>query len=111
MAFCLNISEILLIGETSAVTACVVGISKLLVVISLSQIIFGVDANPVNVTGVFITALGIGYYNYYKYQQKLEASGKLSYNQVIDDQIPPIESIEKRQPRRIDSGFDSFHKP
>lgn len=87
-AFLLNLSEIMLIGATSAVTTCVVGIAKMLVAILLAQGIFGFDLNSVNVTGIVITMLGIAGYNYNKFQEK-KAKKRIPY--VKQNDLPEFE--------------------
>jgi len=89
MALMLNLSEILLIGTTSALTACVVGVCKLLIAITIAQMIgYGASLGPVNIAGICITVIGIAGYNYWKMQQRKgdkEPLRNIPYNEVFDD--------------------------
>lgn len=90
LAFLLNLSEIMMIGATSAITACVVGIGKMLLAIFIAQGLFGVNLNSTNVAGIFVTVIGIGAYNYRKFEEK-QAKKKIAYVQQKDDFFPEFE--------------------
>lgn len=66
VAFLLSISEFVVTRKTSALTLCVTGISKQVLIIGLAMIIFGDRMRFANVVGFAITIAGIGLYNYYK---------------------------------------------
>jgi len=68
IAFSLNFSELLVIQKTSALTMCVIGILKFVIVIPISVAVFGHHLNVVNVMGIFVTGIGIGLYQYTKYR-------------------------------------------
>jgi len=68
IAFSLNFSELLVIQKTSALTMCVIGILKFVIVIPISVAAFGHHLNAVNVMGIFVTGIGIGLYQYTKYR-------------------------------------------
>jgi len=101
LAFLLNISEIMLIGSTSAVTTCVVGITKVIVLMLLSQVIFGPDLNQLKTTGVIVTLIAVFGYNLIKLQERHEKK-KLQKYSIMD--IPgdtsymPLVRKHKRPP-------------
>ncbi|RIA92617.1 triose-phosphate transporter family-domain-containing protein [Glomus cerebriforme] len=66
LAFCMTIAEFALIKNTSTVTLSVAGISKEVVVISLSVLIYHDVLTPINLLGLVISISGIAGYNYYK---------------------------------------------
>ncbi|CAI2171429.1 14822_t:CDS:2 [Funneliformis geosporum] len=66
LAFCMTIAEFALIKNTSTVTLSVAGISKEVVVITLSVLIYHDELTPINLLGLFISITGIIGYNYYK---------------------------------------------
>ncbi|KAK6358718.1 Triose-phosphate Transporter [Orbilia blumenaviensis] len=66
VAFCMTASEFALLRRTSVVTLSICGIFKEVVTISASATIFHDVLTPVNITGLFVTILSIGGYNYIK---------------------------------------------
>ncbi|CAG8517963.1 12254_t:CDS:2 [Gigaspora margarita] len=66
LAFCMTISEFALIKNTSTVTLSVAGISKEVVVIMLSVLIYQDQLTPLNILGLVVSIIGIAGYNYYK---------------------------------------------
>ncbi|GES89184.1 TPT-domain-containing protein [Rhizophagus clarus] len=66
LAFCMTIAEFALIKNTSTVTLSVAGISKEILVISLSVLIYHDVLTPINLLGLVISIAGIVGYNYYK---------------------------------------------
>ncbi|CAO0801236.1 unnamed protein product [Mucor circinelloides] len=68
LAFMMTLSELYLIKGTSTVTLSVAGISKEILVITLSVFIYGDILTTKTYLGLFISILGIAGYNYYKYK-------------------------------------------
>ncbi|CAG8647463.1 5125_t:CDS:2 [Dentiscutata erythropus] len=66
LAFCMTISEFALIKNTSTVTLSVAGISKEVVVIMLSVLIYQDKLTPLNILGLVVSIVGIAGYNYYR---------------------------------------------
>jgi len=72
-AFGLNLGVFLLIGKTSALTMNIAGVVKDWMLIGLSYAIYKAPVTAMNLGGYFISFLAVGYYNYSKLQQKLDA--------------------------------------
>jgi len=68
IAFILNLLELLVIQNTSALTMCVTDVLRFVLLIPISVLTFGHHLNVVNVMGIFVTGLGIGLYQYTKYR-------------------------------------------
>ncbi|EGX48365.1 hypothetical protein AOL_s00080g335 [Orbilia oligospora ATCC 24927] len=66
VAFCMTASEFALLRRTSVVTLSICGIFKEVVTITASATIFHDVLTPVNITGLLVTILSIGGYNYIK---------------------------------------------
>ncbi|KAF9584380.1 Triose-phosphate Transporter [Lunasporangiospora selenospora] len=78
LAFAMTVAEFKLIKSTGTVTLSVAGISKEIVIISLSCVIFGDRLTFTNFMGLLVSISGIMAYNYYKIrkmQQKIHGSG------------------------------------
>ncbi|KAG2176138.1 hypothetical protein INT43_005371 [Umbelopsis isabellina] len=72
LAFAMTLAEFHLIKSTNTITLSVAGISKEVVIITLSVLIYGDVLTPVNLLGLAVSIIGIIAYNYYK----LSKSGK-----------------------------------
>lgn len=70
----LNVSEYLLIKETSSLTLTVLGICKELVLIGSSVLLFGDQLTDINIVGYIIALIGIVIYKYHRL---------VSMNQVV----------------------------
>ncbi|KAI7904336.1 triose-phosphate transporter family-domain-containing protein [Cokeromyces recurvatus] len=66
LAFAMILAELYLIKSTNTVTLSVAGISKEIVVITLSVMIYGDVLTTKNVLGLIVSIIGIIAYNYYK---------------------------------------------
>ncbi|ORX61416.1 TPT-domain-containing protein [Hesseltinella vesiculosa] len=66
LAFAMTLSELYLIKNTNTVTLSVAGISKEVVVISLSVLIYGDVLTSKTILGLIVSIAGIIWYNYYK---------------------------------------------
>ncbi|EST08311.1 Triose-phosphate transporter domain protein [Kalmanozyma brasiliensis GHG001] len=94
LAFGMNLSEFALIKRTSVVTLSVAGIFKEVLTIALASSVFGDELTPINVTGLCITLLGIGMYNFLKY--RLITRGADSVGQGISGLNELGDSIRSR---------------
>lgn len=68
LAFAMNMSEYTLIQRTSVVTLSVAGIFKEVLTVIVASTLFGDELTPINVTGLCITLVGIGLYNWLRYR-------------------------------------------
>ncbi|KAI8983153.1 triose-phosphate transporter family-domain-containing protein [Pilobolus umbonatus] len=66
LAFAMTLAELYLIKNTNTVTLSVAGISKEIVVIFLSVVLYGDVLTPKTLLGLFVSIIGIIAYNYYK---------------------------------------------
>ncbi|KAG9298434.1 hypothetical protein G9A89_008698 [Geosiphon pyriformis] len=76
LAFFMTLAEFALIQNTSTVTLSVAGISKELLVITLSVLINKDEITYINVLGLVISISGIAAYNYYKIKAHKDRKGK-----------------------------------
>ncbi|KAF9964207.1 Triose-phosphate Transporter [Mortierella alpina] len=74
LAFAMTVAEFKLIKNTGTVTLSVAGISKEIVVISLSMLIFGDRLTFVNLLGLLVSIGGIMAYNYDKIRKMQQTS-------------------------------------
>ncbi|KAL9541230.1 hypothetical protein MBANPS3_009234 [Mucor bainieri] len=81
LAFAMTLAELYLIKSTNTVTLSVAGISKEIVVIMLSVMIYGDVLTPKNVLGLLVSIVGIIAYNYYKLSKK-NGSEKGQYQMI-----------------------------
>jgi len=91
-----NISRVILIAVTNAVTYSVVGITETVLVITISQVIFEPDLNVVNVIGIFTAVTGIAIYTYLKYEEN--AKGENFWEQIDET-------------KRVKKGFEMDPSP
>ncbi|GJJ73563.1 solute carrier family 35, member C2 [Entomortierella parvispora] len=75
LAFAMTVAEFKLIKNTGTVTLSVAGISKEIVVISLSMLIFGDRLTFVNLLGLLVSIGGIMAYNYIKIRKMQQSHG------------------------------------
>ncbi|KAF7727488.1 Triose-phosphate Transporter [Apophysomyces ossiformis] len=66
LAFAMTLAELYLIKNTNTVTLSVAGVSKEIVIITLSVLIYGDVLTSKNLLGLFVSIIGIISYNYYK---------------------------------------------
>ena len=66
LAFFLNMSFVFCVSVTSALTMCVVGIIRLILIILLSTALFDKDLSVLNQLGLVIALLGVTFYNVLK---------------------------------------------
>ncbi|OZJ04118.1 hypothetical protein BZG36_02865 [Bifiguratus adelaidae] len=69
LAFAMTLAEFYLIKNTNTVTLSVAGVSKEIVVIALSVMIYGDELTGVNLLGLVVSISGILAYNYYKFSK------------------------------------------
>ncbi|KAG0738695.1 hypothetical protein G6F57_012159 [Rhizopus arrhizus] len=72
LAFAMTLAELYLIKNTNTVTLSVAGISKEIVIITLSVMIYGDVLTHKNLLGLFVSIIGIIAYNYYKLSKNQE---------------------------------------
>ncbi|SNX86675.1 related to YMD8 - putative nucleotide sugar transporter [Melanopsichium pennsylvanicum] len=94
LAFGMNMAEFALIKRTSVVTLSVAGIFKEVLTIALASSVFGDELTPINITGLCVTLVGIGLYNFLKY--RLITRGADSVGQEIAGLNELGESIRSR---------------
>ncbi|KAI9282707.1 triose-phosphate transporter family-domain-containing protein [Sporodiniella umbellata] len=83
LAFAMTLAELYLIKNTNTVTLSVAGISKEIVIITLSVIIYGDVLTPKNLLGLFVSIVGIIAYNYHKLSKNSQHSEKDHPYQMI----------------------------
>lgn len=69
VAFGLNASELFVIQETSALTLCIFGVLKFLIIIVISVMIFNYQITDVNRIGIGLAVLGLIVYNWVKWKE------------------------------------------
>ena len=69
LAFALNVSELVVIQTTSALTLCVVATAKFLLVVALTTWLFGGGVSWVKGVGCGVSVLGVAAYNWMKYRE------------------------------------------
>ncbi|RHZ80635.1 hypothetical protein Glove_134g253 [Diversispora epigaea] len=82
LAFCMTVAEFALIKNTSTVTLSVAGISKEVVIISLSVLIDNDKLTSLNLLGLFVSISGIAGYNYYKVTRGNDVAKHYQYTKV-----------------------------
>lgn len=97
IAFCMVLSEFYIIQRTGVVPMSIAGIAKEVSTITLSAWFFGDKLTPLNMTGVAITACGIGLFTYHKYSKSMESSVPLDAHgnpiSEIDEDGNPEERV------------------
>lgn len=76
IAFLMTASEFALLKRTSVVTLSIAGIFKEVVTISAAALVFNDTLTPINISGLLITMVAIGAYNYIKIN-KMRAEAQL----------------------------------
>ena len=69
VAFGLNASELFVIQETSALTLCIFGVLKFLIVIAVSVALFDYEFTTLKAVGIALAVLGLIVYNCVKWQE------------------------------------------
>lgn len=67
LAFCMTLSEFLLLSRTSVLTLAIIGICKEVVTFGIAFLFFGDILTPLNALGVVVTTICILAYNYDRY--------------------------------------------
>lgn len=99
LAFLMTASEFGLIQRTSVVTLSVAGIFKEVLTIGLSALVYGDELTPMNISGLLITIVGIGVYNYLRFKRmRLETKEAIaSVLEQRQDQEPLVSRITTQQ--------------
>ncbi|KDQ49376.1 hypothetical protein JAAARDRAFT_42940 [Jaapia argillacea MUCL 33604] len=95
LAFCMVLSEFYIIQRVGIVPMSIAGIAKEVTTITISAWFFGDQLTPLNITGVAITACGIGLFTYHRYRKSMESTVPL------DAHGNPIKSDEDISEYRI----------
>lgn len=74
VAFGLNASELFVIQATSALTLCIFGVLKFLIVLGISVALFHYELTDINRVGIALTVLGLVVYNYVKWRETTDAA-------------------------------------
>ncbi|KAI0645487.1 TPT-domain-containing protein [Trametes meyenii] len=74
LAFCMVLSEFYIIQRAGVVPMSIAGIAKEVTTIIFAAWFFGDELTPLNITGVAITACGIGLYTYHKYNKSMDSN-------------------------------------
>jgi solute carrier family 35 protein E1 len=69
IAFCLNYSSLLVVRYTSPLASNVAGNFKVVLSIFFSVLLFGTVLTPLNAFGCVVALVGVGAYNYFKFQE------------------------------------------
>eukprot|EP00670_Eutreptiella_braarudii_P005889 CAMPEP_0174285840 /NCGR_PEP_ID=MMETSP0809-20121228/9752_1 /TAXON_ID=73025 ORGANISM="Eutreptiella gymnastica-like, Strain CCMP1594" /NCGR_SAMPLE_ID=MMETSP0809 /ASSEMBLY_ACC=CAM_ASM_000658 /LENGTH=339 /DNA_ID=CAMNT_0015381715 /DNA_START=15 /DNA_END=1034 /DNA_ORIENTATION=- len=91
LAFLLNLAVFLIIGKTSALTMNIAGISKDVIVIAISTVLFAAPLYAKSCFGFVIVIIGVALYNYKKYKISME-DGK-SKSQELD--VAPMKDSDE----------------
>jgi hypothetical protein len=70
LAFLLNLNELVFVEYSSALSLCVAGIVKLLLLIVLNSVVFSYPWTPYNIAGVAFSIIGVSGYNFVKLREK-----------------------------------------
>lgn len=73
LALALSIAELVVTRKTSALTLCIVGISKQALIVALAMLFFGERPAGANLFGFVLTLIGIGAYNIMKLKERAQA--------------------------------------
>ena len=82
MAFGLNCSELFVISETSALTLCIFGVLKFLMIVTLSWLLFAQRFTAVNQVGIAITIVSLIVYNSVKWYEAREREREIQAPQM-----------------------------
>lgn len=107
LAFCMISAEFTLLQRTNVVTLSICGIFKEVVTISAGGIVFHDKLSFVNISGLLVTIVSIGCYNYLKISKmRQEARERLS-KKVDDDDSEDIVGSRRMNSRRRSKAIDN----
>lgn len=86
LALLLNIDELFIIKVTSALTLCVAGIAKLLLLTAFSAIYFSYQFDAYNIIGIILASFGIAGYNLVRLSES--KSKELEFRTIEDSSFP-----------------------
>jgi solute carrier family 35 protein E3 len=99
-ALCVNVSVFMVIGYTSSVTYCVLGIAKTSAIILTDFLFFGRPLEMMNLLGILIALAGVTYYSILKLQIASRKASTINANAMEKhDHISFESSPEKKQER------------
>ena len=88
VAFLMVASEFALLQRSSVVTLSVAGIFKEIMTITAAAIVFGDPLTPVNISGLAITIVSVGWYNWWKIQRmRAETLEETTHHQAGADGV------------------------
>ncbi|CAI6334568.1 unnamed protein product [Periconia digitata] len=98
LAFLMTASEFALLKRTSVVTLSICGIFKEVVTITTANLVFHDPLTPINLTGLLVTIISIGAYNYFKIQKmRDDARNKVH---LANQEYAPVDTQDPdRNPR------------
>ena len=89
IAFLMTASEFTLLKRSSVVTLSIAGIFKEVLTIGVAAVVFDDRLTPINISGLVITLIAIGFYNYMKLS-KMRDEAQLDVQQHHhQDELPP----------------------
>ncbi|KAF8424960.1 triose-phosphate transporter family-domain-containing protein [Tirmania nivea] len=98
IAFLMVSSEFALLQRSSVVTLSVAGIFKEIMTITAAAIIFGDPLTPVNITGLSITIVSVGWYNWWKIQKmRAETLGETTHHHAGADGVDYVAVGEEEE--------------
>lgn len=98
LAFLMTASEFALLKRTSVVTLSICGIFKEVVTITTANLVFHDPLTPINLTGLFVTIISIGAYNYFKIQ-KMRHDARTKVHLAHQEYAPVDSHDPDRNPR------------
>lgn len=104
LAFLMTASEFALLKRTSVVTLSICGIFKEVVTISTASLVFEDKLTPVNISGLIITILSIGLYNYMKFMKMRQ--DEVIKAKLATEQYQPVLSTEPPEDGRVSIAED-----
>eukprot|EP00039_Didymoeca_costata_P008195 m.108960 g.108960 ORF g.108960 m.108960 type:complete len:405 (+) comp13988_c0_seq1:299-1513(+) len=94
IAFCLTLSEFLLVSFAGSLTLSIAGIAKELLTVGLAAcLVSGNSLTGINVLGLLVSIVGIAYYNYIKYQEQVQATSatrQKTTDELAMDLLPKV---------------------
>jgi len=97
LAFCVNLSIFLVIGNTSPISYNVLGHTKLLIILTGGILFFGDDTNNIRMCGMVMAFVGIVAYTHLKINmnEKQKDSAETSQNSPSEEEVLLVEIVNK----------------
>ena len=98
IAFLMVASEFALLQRSSVVTLSVAGIFKEILTITAAAVVFGDPLTPVNISGLAITIVSVGWYNWWKIQRmRAETLGEATHDHAGADGVEYVAVGEEEE--------------